>query len=51
MSEDIGPKLIEEGFDLPSLIEELRPNYELLKEAGIELDSDVFKILVKVEID
>jgi hypothetical protein len=33
------------------MIEELKPNYELLKEAGIQLDADIFKILVKVEID
>jgi len=33
------------------MIEDVKPDYELLKEAGILSDSVIFRILVKVEID
>jgi hypothetical protein len=50
LSEMANP-LLNEGFDVQSLIEELRPNIELLKEAGVSLEGNIFRILVKVEID
>lgn len=51
ISEDEVCKLIDEGFDVQNLVEELLPTPDLLWEAGLRNDSDIFRILVKVEID
>lgn len=42
---------INEGFDVKTLIEDMKPNEELLKEVGLRKEGHIIRVLVKIEID